>query len=896
MPNAKRLWEDYQERQSARTLCPQRKFTGRADFRLAYFNLMERAIREKFENYYIIDFYGVPGIGKSSLLRRLETELTGDDVLPEDGVRERCLAAKQTIREHCGQKGPVVLRVDFDDPGINSVQDVLFAFRTQLVRQTDAVFPLFDLAMDMLYQKQGRYLKNVEKEKKSLTDDPVLGFLWDTISDATPAGTIFDAAKALMGLGEKVQTLLRDRKEAFRATYEEIRALDAPELIRRLPLYFAMDVNAAELPLICVFLDTYEMAYSRTEGAGYQAGLDESWLVGPYGLIRQLGNAVFAIAGREKLGVEGDDWKPICLGDDSDDKRALLRELPSLSPEDTRELLENYGVGIELSQKLYELTEGDPVFLELCLDQYDAMLAAGKEPIRAEDFGGSRERMVERHTRYLPGHLREPLAVLAALERWDDQSYEELQKNLPFPLPVMGSGDYIRLTGLSYVRAEKGEWAMHSTIASALSSMLPSGMRAALIKTLARLGESSCKAFDMVSAARWYTYAAAQLDMIPDCLPPQGACAVWEQWAELCEETNRAEEWVTAREKALACCQKQDDGKMAENTAHAACELGRAYFKQGRYEDALPLLQESAQAYAGALGGNAPLTFYAAGLYHAVCEELGKADDNPLTKDIGWDYRWTGRESPKELEILCKWWRLRIEYSEYNYYEENREFLRELAAKLKAAPESVRDTSAALWAEMQMTQQYVEQRIDSTLVSQYGVESVTIGSSLTGEDYEAWKRKWEQTPMLREPEVVLQTCAELVEHHKRVLAPDDPQIADALNTLAFAQEHQCLYHLAAISRQEALGLLRKAYGGDDADAQKEEVWLIEDYRKAGRFADAIRQQQTRMDRLRGDENEPIPAELQERWTKELKTMEALRKMVDGISRETEKNDGWRGQL
>ena len=51
-----------------------------------------------------------------------------------------------------------------------------------------------------------------------------------------------------------------------------------------------------------------------------------------------------------------------------------------------------------------------------------------------------------------------------------------------------------------------------------------------------------------------------------------------------------------------------------------------------------------------------------------------------------------------------------------------------------------------------------------------------------------------------------------------------------------------------------------------------------------------------MDRLRGDENEPIPAELQERWTKELKTMEALRKMADGISRETEKNDGWRGQL
>ena len=67
-----------------------------------------------------------------------------------------------------------------------------------------------------------------------------------------------------------------------------------------LPYYFSMDVNAMDLPLVCIYLDTYEKMVSRAEGAGDSTGFTQEWLRVASGLLPNLGNAVFAIAGRER--------------------------------------------------------------------------------------------------------------------------------------------------------------------------------------------------------------------------------------------------------------------------------------------------------------------------------------------------------------------------------------------------------------------------------------------------------------------------------------------------------------------------------------------------------------------------------------------------------------------
>ena len=67
-----------------------------------YFDLTDRAQRERFEGYYVVNFYGEPGIGKSALLRQIESRLqTEAKALPK---KER----------------PVILRADFDNPALSS--------------------------------------------------------------------------------------------------------------------------------------------------------------------------------------------------------------------------------------------------------------------------------------------------------------------------------------------------------------------------------------------------------------------------------------------------------------------------------------------------------------------------------------------------------------------------------------------------------------------------------------------------------------------------------------------------------------------------------------------------------------------------------------------------------
>ena len=132
-----------------------------------------------------MNYHGIGGVGKSSLLHQLEKELLGSE---EDGQRqgwdlgaEACARARSKLAALGKKQRPVVLRADFDDSSLNTPEDVLFRFRTQILSQyPGAVFPLFDMAMHRLSQKYGKPLPP-EEQKELLIDNPVLSFALDTV-------------------------------------------------------------------------------------------------------------------------------------------------------------------------------------------------------------------------------------------------------------------------------------------------------------------------------------------------------------------------------------------------------------------------------------------------------------------------------------------------------------------------------------------------------------------------------------------------------------------------------------------------------------------------------------------------------------------------------------------
>lgn len=634
---------------------PARQFIGRDELIRLYFGLKDRAQREQFEGCYVVNFYGEPDIGKSTLLRQIESRLqTEAGGLPK-------------------QKPPVVLRADFDNPALSSVQDVLGLFRTQLLSQVDgAAFPFFDMAIHLLVQKQGRRLLP-DEEKKFLMDNPVLSFAMGTVADMMGLGTVLGAFQAIFQMKDGASGFLRDRKKYIRRTYEEIRQLDVPDLIRRLPYYFAMDVNATKsLPVLCVFLDTYERAAGRADGAGYNAGFDESWLTGGDGLIANLGNAVFAVAGREPLPCEEekrDSWHIIRVNADTGESERYQRKLDVLSGAECKELLTGCGMSDELAEAVCRLTGGDPVFLELCLDQYDRLTAAGETP-SIENFGADTARLVERHTRYLPDHLKEPLSLLAAMGRWTDTQYDMIREAAGLLYyPISDSADYHRLTGLSYVWPEGDGWAMRDKVAEVLSEELTFGIRSGVLDKTLSLASAEETAFRLHAAESWYALAFHMWEAHRDTLPFAEQCAFLRNWGDICDELQEltrdgrdrqrlAESGEKAWTLLLELCETKQNTQDGPDPdfCRAQYELGRHYWQtEDQWEMALPCFRQAAQGYRMLGKAWSVNTLLAEGALRAVCDRLGEQDAGFETADVPRDYEWTGAETVEDLELLQEW-------------------------------------------------------------------------------------------------------------------------------------------------------------------------------------------------------------------------------------------------
>ena len=460
MPNAKKMAEKAkQENRSGGRLRAVRMFTDRDDLRTAYHRLAERAVAEDFDDCYVINYYGVGGVGKSTLLEKLRSE-----------VEER---AKNDGRKH----GHICLMLDFDKVEADVVA-ALEHLKAQLQEQGFS-FPLFELALYALYQKSGQVLDKKEREDL-FAKNPLLDAVLDVSQVLPVVGMAASLGKSVVKLAGSVRDAVQGALDNHKLSLDQIEQMDRNALLKNLPRLFAEDANETlgkNGAVLHIFIDTYEKLVSVAEGQrrdrsviGYDA-----WLYGRGGLIRELGNTVFAIAGREKLHwpEASKFWK--------DKLESHLTD--HLSQEDSSDFLKSCGVRQELWHPLYDLTGGEPVFLDLCVDRYEELADEGKTPEPA-DFGRNVEMLVERHTRYLSAHLLDAVYLMAGMRRWDRETFDLAARSAGI---TVNPSEYSEtLTRLSYVTDEGNDmFSMHQVIAGILASKLPDEPAAKASRALA---------------------------------------------------------------------------------------------------------------------------------------------------------------------------------------------------------------------------------------------------------------------------------------------------------------------------------------------------------------------------------------------------------------------------
>ena len=375
-----------------------KEFTDRAEPRKVFWEKYEEKKNDNNNKISVITYYGMGGIGKSTLLRKLVEE-----------VKEKYADAKYAF-------------LDFEklDSFNNDILELLRYVEGNLKGKYNFTFPLFDLVSYTYEVKMG---KNATKpELSSIFDENnELSFLKDVITEIPLIGTI----TKVIYYSDKAKNILQNRLEnnKLKTQLGNIDNMEASEIYDNLPYYFALDlknnVEKSEYPFV-FFIDTYEKLVNELENRN---ALDKDlFLRGENGLILNIPNTIWVIAGREKLKWEERDkeWK------DSIDQHLL----GNLSEADTKYFLNKAGIIDEkLVKDIYNLTYGAPKYLDMCVDTYTSLVNQNKVPT-IDDFGKDTTELQKRYLIYMDDQEKDFATMLAFLPSWTDENIEDISKTI----------------------------------------------------------------------------------------------------------------------------------------------------------------------------------------------------------------------------------------------------------------------------------------------------------------------------------------------------------------------------------------------------------------------------------------------------------------------------------
>lgn len=411
-------------------------FTDREEPRRAFWAVYDR-VKNDPGSVEAVSYYGVGGIGKSSLLFQLLRE-----------IKTRAENSPHTY-------------YSFELSG-RSKDDCLYFLAESLMQQCPGLqFPLFGAALLRLNQFAGRDIADLEKRlENSILNRGEFSAALDVLGEVIPH---FGIAKLAGKAGLMLFQAIRENREinlgAHADIYREIEQSGAAELMRDLPRYFCMDAAPffeKQSPPAVIMLDGYEVLTNTLE-RGDLAEVEDDWIWGREGIMWSLPNMVWVVAGRNRL-----MWDRY----DSEIRDSLEQHLlGNISEPDTVTFLRRSGVKEEsLHHALYELTEGTPVYLDMCVSTYRQLKAArgADYVLTAEDFGNTPTALAERFLRGMNSEHQRVIKLMACLPvSWTAELAIEAAQNAGC---MSSRGPFDDICKLSLVEKDGSRSKIHSTL------------------------------------------------------------------------------------------------------------------------------------------------------------------------------------------------------------------------------------------------------------------------------------------------------------------------------------------------------------------------------------------------------------------------------------------------
>lgn len=387
-----------------------KEFTDRDEFLVAF----NRALnREDLEENKILVYYGVGGIGKSSLINKI------------------CMNIDNNVEYAI---------LDVNEGNNRIAENGLYSLKKSFNKKIN--FQLFDLAYAIYWKKCHPNMAINEKTFPYLEESSVILDLISTLGDLPVVSILPNIITA----AEKVSKKLINYYSSVKNEINLIEKMSVSELEEKLPYYWANDFNKSIInskSKYVIFIDTYEAIWEddRTEGAFFKK---DEWI---RNLASCLPNVLFVICGREKLrwSEENPEWEEYI-------EQHLIG---SLSDIDAKKFLSSSNIKEEeLQNAIIDGSDGIPYYLDLAVDTYNSMKRDNKQCL-PKDFEGAPKEIFYRFIKHLTTAEVETLKVLAIPRYFDFDIFSMLVKEFNTGYPVTG---FYQLCNFSFItERENGE-------------------------------------------------------------------------------------------------------------------------------------------------------------------------------------------------------------------------------------------------------------------------------------------------------------------------------------------------------------------------------------------------------------------------------------------------------
>lgn len=376
-------------------------------------------------NSKVIAYFGEGGIGKTWLLhQRIETELKkifSDDREPQQRLTQKIKQKKEEkdkIKRKGYKKDCIVAYYDLDNK--TDLIEMLCSLRAQVaVQRPEFTFLTFDAAIKR-YEELGGSVKITTNENNnyasidSILDTvlkvasvfPGLGEI-STAYQAVKSGTIFLKGKLEnMSLHSEIKKALRD--------VDKLK--NSEDVFRSIINFFAFDILCNTQKSAIVFLiDTVE--WLQKEDTSQEQLLDKIIV----DLPQKTRNCLWVFASRLKV-YEKDSLHKL-------QDEPVQYELGDLSEEYSKIYFrEKWGIEDEvIIQRMYEISCGTPMFLELCAKNYFS-IKDEQGNVTVENFNiSSKAELVKRYLKYLKNYeARNILYDMSAMMHWKYEDFKEV--------------------------------------------------------------------------------------------------------------------------------------------------------------------------------------------------------------------------------------------------------------------------------------------------------------------------------------------------------------------------------------------------------------------------------------------------------------------------------------